>query len=160
VELGFSVKISAVAETDGSEYYRVNFPASVFHHQRRDCFRVGVGVSSSLPVALSTEDEVLLHAELRDISLGGINIRINTPVAENIAVGDEIPTCIIHTPDGKKIIAAMEIARIEENTQTRSLRVGARFIQLPAADRQELSRFIAKLQRENIQKMKRIGDIN
>ncbi len=113
-----------------------------------------------MPLALSTENDVLLHAELRDISLGGVSARINSPTTDALNVGDEIPTCIIHTPEGKKIVSSLEIARIEEGSSSQSLRVGARFIHISATDRQELSRLIAKLDRENVKKLKRLSDNN
>ena len=158
IEVRFTVKVNAIATRDGIEYYKAPYPAYIFHHQRRASFRVGIGVTEAMPMAMSTEDDVLLHAELRDISLGGISARINSPTAGGLAVGDEIPTCIIHTPDGKKIVSALEIARIDEATATQSVRIGARFTQLSAADRHELSRLIAKLDRENIKKLKRLTD--
>ncbi len=158
VEIEFKVKVEAIAEKDGIEYYKVSYPAYVFHFQRRSSYRVNTGISGSVPLALSTENNVLLHAELRDISLGGVSARISSPITEVLAVGDEIPTCIIHTPDGKKIVSSLEIARIEEGTSSKSVRIGARFIHISAADRHDLSRLIAKLERENIKKLKRLSD--
>jgi c-di-GMP-binding flagellar brake protein YcgR len=160
IEIRFTVKVEAVAKKDEVEYYKVSYPAHVFHHQRRSSYRVNVGISDSVPLALSTENDVLLHAELRDISLGGVSARINSPTTETFAVGDEIPTCIIHTPDGKKIVSSLEVSRIEEGNSPQSLRIGARFIHIAAADRHELSKLIAKLDRENIKKLKRLSNAN
>ncbi len=160
IEIQFKTRVDAVAEKDGIEYYRVSYPRKVFHFQRRSSYRVAVGISDSVPLALSTENDVLLHAELRDISLGGVSARINSPTTDALNVGDEIPTCIIHTPEGKKIVSSLEIARIEEGSSSQSLRVGARFIHISATDRQELSRLIAKLDRENVKKLKRLSDNN
>ena len=157
IDVRFTVRVDATAVRDGVEYYKVPYPAYVFHHQRRSSFRVSVGVADALPMALSTVDDVLLHAELRDLSLGGVSARINSPTAGGLAVGDEIPTCIIHTPEGKKIVSSLEISRIDAATPTQSVRIGARFTQLSQADRHELSRLIAKLDRENIKKQKRLA---
>ena len=158
IEVGFTVEVLAVAEQEGVEYYKVSNPSSLFYYQRRASFRVGVGISTSIPVALSTINDVLLHAELRDVSLGGISARINTPIAGNVSIGDEIPTCIIHTPENKKIVCSLEIARMETHETSQSVRFGARFIQLSGSDRHELSRFIAKLERDNIKKLKRTDE--
>jgi c-di-GMP-binding flagellar brake protein YcgR len=77
-----------------------------------------------------------------------------------MSVGDEIPTCIIHTPGGKKIVCSMEIVRIDDLTSSQSTRIGARFIHISVSDRHELSRFIANLDRENIKKLKRLPKSN
>jgi c-di-GMP-binding flagellar brake protein YcgR len=160
IEIQFKVQVEAIAEKDEIEYYRVSYPDNVFHFQRRTSYRVNVGISDSVPVALSTENDILLHAELRDISLGGVSARINSPTTEVLAVGDEIPTCIIHMPNGRKIVSSLEIARIDEGTTSQSIRIGARFIHIAAADRQELSKLIARLDRENIKKIKRLSGTN
>ncbi len=160
IEIRFNVQVDAIAEKDEIEYYKVSYPAYVYHHQRRASYRVNTSISNPVPIALSTEDDVLLHAELRNISLGGISARINSNNTQILAVGDELPTCIIHTPDGKKIVGALEVSRIEEGTTSQSTRVGARFIHIAAADRHELARLVAKLDRENIKKLKRLPDTN
>ncbi|NKB38996.1 MAG: hypothetical protein GKR93_17830 [Gammaproteobacteria bacterium] len=155
IEIHFTVNVNAAAMRDEIEYYKVSYPAFVYHHQRRSSFRASVGLSEFIPVALSTEDDKLLQAELRDISLDGLSAQINTPMAKELAVGDEIPTCVIHTPEGKKILASLEIARTNEVTNSQAIRIGARFIHISATDRHDLSRFIAQLDRENIKKLKR-----
>ena len=159
IEVRFTTNVEAIAEREEIEYYKVSYPAFVFHHQRRSSFRVNIGVSDSIPIALSTEDDILLHAELRDISQGGVSARISSPSANILSVGDEIPTCVIHTPEGKKIVSSLEVARIEDSSNSQAVRIGARFIHISGTDRHELSRLIAKLDRENVKKLKRMpGD--
>ena len=155
IEIRFTVNVDAAATRDEIEYYRVSYPSFVFHHQRRSSFRASVGLSKCVPVALSTEDDKLLQAELRDISLDGLCAQINSPIARELSVGDEIPTCVIHTSEGKKILASLEIARIKEIENSQAIKIGARFIHISATDRHDLSRFIAMLDRENIKKLKR-----
>ncbi len=155
IEIRFSVTVDAAAMRDEIEYYKVSYPTFVFHLQRRSSFRASVGLSESIPVALSTDNDRLLQAELRDISLDGISAQIKSPLARELSVGDEIPTCVIHTPEGKKILASLEIARIKEMANSQAIRIGARFIHISATDRHDLSRFIAQLDRQNIKKLKR-----
>ncbi len=158
IEIHFQIKVDAISRKDDVEYYRAGLPAYIHHHQRRAYYRVKVGIAEPVPIALSTTDDVLLHADLRDISLGGIGASFSSPTTEALSVGDEIPNCIIHTPDGKEIVSSMEIARVEETSSSKAIRVGARFIHITSADRQELSKLIAKLDRENIKKLKRLRD--
>ena len=42
IEIRFTTNVEAIAERDEIEYYKVSFPAYVFHHQRRSSFRVNV----------------------------------------------------------------------------------------------------------------------
>ncbi|MFQ5661347.1 MAG: flagellar brake protein [Gammaproteobacteria bacterium] len=156
--LQFSGTVDAASEQDGAEYYKIRIPKYVYHHQRRDNYRVPISISKPLRADLATENEVLIHAELRDLSLSGFCARLSLPSSEKLAIGDEIPTCIIQIPDGKKIVGSLEIMRIEETRPLRNTRIGARFSSLNNSDRQELSRVIAKLERENIKTLKRQSD--
>ncbi len=160
IEIDFKVVVEEVAEREGIEYYKVSYPSIVFHHQRRSSFRVNCGISNSIRVAISTEDDVLLHAELRDISLDGLSVRISSPFASALKVGDEIPSCIIHTPEGEKIVSSMEVARVQPGNSAQAVRIGVNFIHMSTADRHLLSRLIAKQDRENIKKIKRLSETN
>lgn len=158
IELSFSGVVEAISEKDGDEYYKVAIPKKLYYRQQRETYRVPISISTPLSAALSTEDDVLIHAELRDISLGGLCARLTTPAGEFLTTGIEIPTCIIQTPEGKKIVSSLEIVRVEETQPLRNQKIGARFISLGKADRYELSRLIAKLDRENIKNIKRQRD--
>ncbi len=151
----FEVTVQAISEKDSSEYYKVEIPKHVYYHQQRENYRVAVSLSNPLPADLATQNDVLIHAELRDISLGGLCARLTSQTGERLRVGDEIPTCIIQIPGGKKIVSSLEIVRVEETEPFKNTRIGARFTNLSHADEQELSRMIAKLERENIKTLKR-----
>ena len=158
IELSFVGIIEAVSEKNGDEYYKIPIPRKLYYRQQREHYRVPVSINNPLPAALSTEDDILIHTELRDISLGGICARLTTASSIDLRVGMEIPTCIIQAPDGKKIVGSLEIMRVEETKPLRNQKIGARFISLSKTDRGELSRLIAKLDRENIKTLKRQQD--
>ena len=155
IELSFSGTIDAISRTDNSEYYKVSIPKGIYYQQRRSSYRVPISINNPLTVALSTRDDVLIHAELRDLSQHGFCARTTTPGAETLSKGEEIPTCIIHTPDGKKIITSLEIVRIEEAKPFNSVKLGVRFLSLSKTDQQELARLVAQLDRENVKTLKR-----
>jgi len=52
----------------------------------------------------------------------------------------------------------MEFARMQRGNSAQAVRIGTRFIHIPTVDRYELSRFIAKQDRENIKKLKRLSE--
>ena len=155
IELSFPATIDAISKIDNSEYYRVDIPKSIYYQQRRSSYRVPISITNPLTVALSTENDVLIHAELRDLSQHGFCARTITPGAELLTKGEEIPTCIIHTPDGRKIVTSLEIVRVEEAKPFNSMKFGARFLSLSKTDEQELARLVAQLDRENVKNLKR-----
>lgn len=153
--LNFAGKIIAVLEEDGNDYYKINLPTSLYYHQRRSSYRVPISISHPLSVDLATEDTEIMHAVLRDLSLGGLSAGLKLPAAEAIEIGDIIPNCTIQMPDGTKIECAMEIVRVNKIKASSSITIGARFTNISNPDQQVLSRAIATLDRENIKNRKR-----
>lgn len=153
--LNFSCLINEISEEDGSEYYKVNLPDFLYYHQRRENYRVPISITQPLPADLETENDIVIHAELRDLSLGGLSARLTTPQSEELKIGDIIPACTIQLPNNRKIECSVEIVRIDEAKTSRNVKIGAKFTDISNADRQELSRAIAILERLNIKKLKR-----
>lgn len=156
--LQFPCIIDAISEKDGADYYKSKLPRYIFHHQRREDYRVPISITKPLPADLVTENDVMLHAELRDLSLGGLCAKVTSPSADNLKIGDEIPTCIIQIPGGKQIVSSLEIVRKEETKPLKNIRISAKFTQLSNSDRTELSKIIAKLERENLKAIKITDD--
>lgn len=152
--LQFPCIINAISEKDDVEYYRINYPGCIYHHQRREDYRVPISITKPLPAYLATETDITLHAELRDLSLGGFCAKVTSPMANKLNIGDEIPTCIIKIPGGKQIVGSLEIIRMEETRPMKNIRIGVRFTHLSNSDRMELSKIIARLERENIKAIK------
>ena len=156
--LQFPCAINAISEKDGVEYYRINYPGYIYHHQRREDYRVPISITKPLPACLATETDITLHAELRNLSLGGFCAKVTSPMANKLNIGDEIPTCIIKIPGSKQIVGSLEIVRMEETRPMKNVRIGVRFTRLSNTDRMELSKIIASLERENIKAIKFNGD--
>ena len=152
--LQFSVIVDAVSKKNETEFYKVAVPKSVYYFQRRESFRVPINILNPVLADISTGDNHLLHADLRDLSLGGLSANV-TVSTEKLAIGDEIPKCTIMTPDGKKISSRLEIIRVDKINPKHDIKLAAKFTNLSAKDKNELSKVLAKLERENIKRIKR-----
>lgn len=159
VLLQFATKITAVSEKDNGEFYKVLMPKRVFHHQRRETYRVPVRISKPLLMDVTTVSGVLLHAEIRDLSLGGLNARLTTPTTERLDKGTILPACFIQVPEGEQIICSLEIVSSEETKPLNKKRFGAKFKDPTNATKSALSQIITKIQREHIKILKRQGEI-
>ena len=151
----FSTTIEAIGSNDKAAYYKINIPESLEYHQRRSTYRVSTSISSPIPVNLVNKDEVLISAELRDISLGGVSLRVSPPQHITIEEGDYIPTCLIQVSDEKKILSSLDICHVIELKESGSLRVGAKFAEISKIDQREVEQLIATLDRAIIKKIKR-----
>ncbi|MBL1140451.1 MAG: hypothetical protein HND53_00280 [Proteobacteria bacterium] len=154
--VNFTGTIEAIGENDKAAYYKINIPKEVEYHQRRTTYRIATSVNETIPVNLVNEDEILIKAELRDLSHGGLCLRLNSiPPHISIKSGDYIPTCLIQFDENRKILSSLNICYVEQHVETGILRAGAEFAQMSKTDQRELEHLIATLERAIIQKIKR-----
>jgi c-di-GMP-binding flagellar brake protein YcgR len=152
----FIATVEAVGENPKAAYYKIGMPAEVLYHQRRNTYRISTSISEPILVNLVNEDEVLIKAELRDISHGGACLRVNAASHISIHSGDIIPTCLIQVNNERKILSALNICHVEVIKETGMLRIGAEFSGMSKFDQRELEHFIATLERAIIQNIKRV----
>lgn len=154
IDVSFSGIVQAISNMDGSDYYKLNIPSDIIYKQRRNTYRVPISITKPITAAFSTMENILVHAELRDLSLSGLSARLKSPAGDSLKEGDEIPTCIIQAA-GKKIICSMEIIRVVESSRTKKKIIGARFTGFNHGDHHAISQLIMKLDWENIKQLKR-----
>lgn len=151
----FTAIVEATGENAKGAYYKIPVPEKVEYHQRRNTFRITASISKPIKVNLVNEDEILLKAELRDISHGGVCLRVNAASHINFQNGDTIPTCLIQVGDDRKVMCSLNVCHVELMEETGVIRIGAEFSDMSKFDRRELEHFIASLEREIIKKIKR-----
>jgi flagellar brake protein len=153
--VNFTGTINAIAENEKAAYYKIAMPEEVEYHQRRNTYRIATCINDPIQVNLVNENEILIKAELRDLSHGGLCLRVNAPSHISIHSGDYFPTCLIQVRDDQKILSSLNICHVETIKETGSLRIGAEFAEINKIDRRELEHLIASLERDIIQKIKR-----
>jgi c-di-GMP-binding flagellar brake protein YcgR len=146
-DMAFSGKVTAIGENNGVVYYRVPYPDAIEYRQKRRHHRAVIPPAHSVPILLQTEAKDLIRGELRDISIGGCNIRIIGGAAE-LADGDIMSRCIITLPAATRVTATVELCHVSPVGSRRPNRVGARFYNLSPADERRIEQFIAYLDRE------------
>jgi c-di-GMP-binding flagellar brake protein YcgR len=148
--------VEAIGENKKAAYYKIGMPEEIQYHQRRNTYRITTTISEPVAVNLVNENEVLIKAELRDISHGGVCLRVNPASHISISGGDVIPTCLIQVNEERKILSSLNICHVEVIKETGSLRIGAEFLNMSKLDQRELEHFIASLERAVIKNIKRI----
>lgn len=148
--------VTAIGENSKAAYYKIAMPDEVQYHQRRNTYRITTSISEPITVNLVNEDEVLIKAELRDISHGGVCLRVNPASHITIRRGDIMPTCLIQVSDERKILSSLSICHVDVVKETGSLRIGAEFSDMSKFDQRELEHFITSLERAIIKNIKRV----
>ena len=148
--------VEAIGENTKAAYYKIGMPEEIQYHQRRNTYRITTSINEPVAVNLVNENEVLIKAELRDISHGGVCLRVNAASHISISSGDVMPTCLIQVNEERKILSSLNICHVEVIKETGSLRIGAEFLNMSNLDQRELEHFIASLERAVIKNIKRI----
>lgn len=152
----FVAFVEAIGDNQKAAYYKIGMPDEVQYHQRRNTYRITTSISEPVSVNLVNEDEVLIKAELRDVSHGGVCLRVNPASHISINSGDIIPTCLIQVSEERKILSSLNVCHVEVIKETGSLRIGAEFSDMSAFDQRELEHFIVALERAIIKNIKRV----
>lgn len=154
----FTSSIGAIGGDNDAAYYKVPIPTSIEYHQRRNAFRVSISINDTIPVSLKTEDDIAISAVLRDISVGGMALRVNETPHVRLREGDFVPNSTIRISDSRQIVASLNVCRVQQIKESGMLRVGVQFVKMNKADIRELEHFVAEMQREMIKKLRRINE--
>ena len=151
VEMRFTTTLEKVGKESGISLYRVGFPDIVWHHQKRQNFRITIEPGLHIPIKFKLKNGQLVRARLIDISETGIRALMETPV--ELEIGAEIPICEVALPDGTNISSKFELRFNKFNKKDNTLIIGGRFINLPRANQRELSRKVSAMQRDMMKRL-------
>lgn len=157
IRLGFESVIGQVNIESGVPYYKVPFPQVLHYHQRRAHHRAPVPIEQPLSVQLVTANARTLTGELRDLSSGGLSVRLDPGGLEQLAVGDLVPRCVIQTAAGGRLCAPVEICYAERFSGMRRPRIGGRFVGLEPRTARALEALVAELDRAAARRLARAG---
>jgi len=145
--LAFESSIGQVSSAGGIPYYKVALPQIVYYHQRRSHHRATVPLARALSVHLIVRSARVITGELRDISCGGLSIRIDPGAPEQLHRGDVVPRCIVPVGTDERICAALEICYADRWGALQRPRIGGRFLDIDARTERALAAFVAALDR-------------
>jgi c-di-GMP-binding flagellar brake protein YcgR len=149
----FETELLSSGVAKGLAFYRVRLPEELEHDQKRQYYRVRVGLNLKLPVVVLDQADLTLDGELRDISVGGIGAAFTPGVP--IESGMAIEACWIDLPGGESVSCGLKVRHTEVDTPHRELHVGASFVGLTPAQERVVQRCIHTLEREEIRRKTR-----
>jgi c-di-GMP-binding flagellar brake protein YcgR len=147
VTIEFESEVTDIGTESGLAFYRLPYPSRIHYKQRRTHFRASVPIEKQVPLQIVTPQEHTLHAELRDISLGGFSGRFRSGYLDDLETGLHVPRCVITLPNKHKICCSVQILYLERMIGF-APRVGARYVDLDRRDHRQLEQYIAQLDRE------------
>ncbi len=146
--LAFESTIDAAGTGGGIAYYRIPFPRHVEYRQRREYFRAVIPVEQAVPVQMVRADGRGLSGELRDISRGGLSLRLDPGPTPPPRLGEVLPRCLIAVPVGAPIATRLEICYSESWNGRKRPRLGGRFVDVDRRAERELDAYVTMIDRE------------
>lgn len=143
-------KVLKVIEEDDGAVYRVAFPKTLMHNQKRDAFRAHVMRSLEVPVSLlSYERQQPMPARLLDISSTGCKLEFETLVEPAFKPLEIFEEMTISLPEfEKEVTLPVEARHAIYNEHKSRTTCGFRFINVDGRTQAEIDRFVIFLQRE------------
>ena len=134
----------------GIAVYTLPFPHLVHYHQRRASYRASVGTGYATTLRTQHPEAGTLVAEVRDVSTGGLGLRMQLPDTVPLASGDRLSDCLVFFPEGRSLRCELEVCHVARREGSRWTLVGTRFIQIQRRDQVPLAQFVVRLERERL----------
>jgi c-di-GMP-binding flagellar brake protein YcgR len=152
VKLQFEVQHPRLVDWQGKVALAVTLPRNMLRIQRRDFYRLTVPLGQPLSCFVPSGQGDDLEISLIDISVGGIGILGYVPGLRLVA-GGKYHGVRIELPDTGTVVGDIEIRSSFDVTLKngiRTVRIGARFLDLPSATQSLIQRYITRIERERI----------
>jgi len=151
IELQFSGNLINATEKNGIAIYKIEFPESVLYLQKRQSFRINIGLGTSIPIKLKREDGIPVYGRIINLSETGAGIMLDTPCS--IQISDIFPHCELRISEELTIKCQLEVCYISTDKTNDPQRVGGQFIGLDGSQQRELRKLVLKLQRDLMKRL-------
>jgi len=151
-------KFGGLATLQGiGEAYRIPYPERLVYRQRRDNFRARVLRSMEIPFILrGRHRRGILEGHLDDISNLGCRLIFRQPPFPPLASREIFADLQIQAPAPfGTMTMAIETRYVEEDTESKVISSGCRFVDLRPQVRTQIQRFVVHLQREAMRAQRR-----
>jgi c-di-GMP-binding flagellar brake protein YcgR len=158
VDISFTTELLDAGSNEQIAYYRLAMPKGLRYVQRRTSFRARINLARMVPVMLTRDDGTTLEGQLFDISVGGIGTRHKPAKSSIIQQGEIWNECVIRLDGKQEVHSAIEVCFIGEDSRTKQMRLGGKFINLTRPQLKLIENFVAALERDWLKKLRRERD--
>jgi len=155
VDISFTTELLDTGSSEQIVFYRLAMPKGLRYQQRRTSYRARINLARDIPVLLTRADGVTLEGQLFDISVGGIGTRHKPGKTDLVQQGEVWGECIIRLDGKQEIRSALEVCFIGEDSRSRQMRLGGKFLKLDRLQIRIIENFVAALERDLLKKLRR-----
>lgn len=157
VDISFTGAVQKVGSESDLDFYHILIPKTLDYQQRREHFRIRVGIKHDITVDLFTLSRKKITGQLVDISVSGICVRFDPIVITSIQTGQHLRNVQIALPNDRPLKCNLEIRYIRYNEVSHYTLAGGKFISLGKRDAQRIQHYVALADRQ-MQKLARQSD--
>ena len=150
VTLGFQGRLESVHQEERGPFYHLTIPDVVHYGQRRNDYRVPVGLGLHGRVTLIATDGEAIEGRLCNLSQSGACVMF--PVTAELAAEMRFDLCVIELPEVAPVQCSAEVRRVAEKNAPPELMAGLLFLDTDPQQRRQLRNSVAALERELIKK--------
>lgn len=151
VAIQFVIDGARVVSQGRRTVFAAGLPQRVFHHQRRELFRLKTPLEKSPICEMSLEiDSPPERLRIVDISQGGIGLQHTLP-EKQLWMGQIVEQCRIELPDAALFPITLRVANERAVTRangTQARRTGLSFVNLPSSAQNTISRYVFSVERQ------------
>lgn len=147
-------QILSVEDESGSLTYKVKFPGRLVYQQRRQFFRISVGVTQNCDALLMRSeseqgpDAISTRGRVIDLSQRGAGLQIPGQLSSELEVGEQLDECEVSLPDCDYLKSQAEIRHFFYDEERDVSYCGLLFHGLGKVEQRKLDRYVLQLQRE------------
>jgi c-di-GMP-binding flagellar brake protein YcgR len=139
----------------GSGLHALRVPEAVRRYQQRDYYRARcLGEAAVRLGGCEGATETVVTAELRNLSVGGVGLRLATPVPAAFRVGAVFHDCEIRLDAATVLHCSLEVRHLAERPQARFAIAGCRALDLDRPTQNALSRAVTRMELEQLTRRK------
>jgi c-di-GMP-binding flagellar brake protein YcgR len=155
IEIRFSANLINTSHQDGAAIYKIEYPESIHYLQKRQNYRINIGLGINIPIKLKREDGIPVYGHMINLSETGAGIDLDTPCS--IHIGEILPHCELRISEDNIIKCQLEIRYLNQNKSNHVQRIGGLFIGLDGSQQRELSKLVIELQRDLMKRLPKDG---
>ena len=150
IKIQFSTRALTQINHQGQPAFRTALPTALLKLQRREYYRLVAPMRAPPLCAIPDLNGAKRDATVADISVGGVGVS-GLPSDTSLEKGQLFASCRIVLPEQGTVVSALEVRSMQQTTLRSGeavLRVGCRFVDIPAAHQALIQRYIIRIDRE------------
>ncbi len=151
IEIRFSANLIDINNQHGSAVYKIAYPESIQYLQKRQNYRINIGLGIKIPIKLKREDGIPVYGHMINLSETGAGIELDSPCP--VQKAEILPYCELRIHEDDIIKCQLEIRYINDNNSKHIQRIGGQFIGLDGTQQRILSKLVIELQRDLMKRL-------